>query len=150
MLSATTCEAPEIGDLSDNEDELVKQVILLVKSTSDWGRRGTDYFCRLGYALAKLKMMYFKTCSICVERKSDMFTILSCERCAKASDSSVFFEVATKATTYKKDYINFLIRAAGLYVEFPKFKLTVWNSTDLKKYMAYLPGKMEGDKNIWM
>lgn len=138
--------------LPDDKDQLLQEVIMICGATTEWGRRGTYYFYHLGYAIAKLKLMYFEKCLICANSNSAMFDILSCERCAKmkASDSKTFFDIVLKATSYKKEYINFLIRAACLYTKFPKLQLTQWNSTDLRKYMSYLCAKVEAEKDFWV
>lgn len=150
--STTKIVECDVDKLSDDKEQLLQQVTEILGATIELGRRGTHCFYRLGYALAKLKLLHFKKCAICIERNSILFDVLSCERCAKmkGSSSKAFIDIAMKATGYKREYINFLIRAASLYTKFPKLKLTQWNCADLKKYMAYLRAKIEVEIDFWI
>ena len=140
-------------NLPTDKNQLLKYVQSVAKEVENYKRQGWEYFGGLGYALAKLKHIYFTVCFICKHdnvRSTDMFAILSCKRCTKASNGNTFFEDVCKKVTYDKGYINFLITVAALVDKFPKVMQTPYNSAELKKYMVYLPERMANDKHIWL
>ena len=115
-------------------------------------RWGTLYYDDLGYALAKLKRTYYTVCDICKKDKADMFCIVSCGRCAKASQGNTFFQDVSKilGVEYSKSHINFLIQISGICCTFSMFKCAVWAISDVKKYIAYLKPQLEEDSNTWL
>ena len=155
LESASTDTTTEpITELSDEKKELLEQLSKLSKEIENYKRKGTEHYLRFGLAIAKLKRMYFKLCSICIENNPDVYSVLSCRRCTKASHGNTFFndlKSDTNLGSYSKGYLNFLITFAGLCKEYPKFQQTKWDVKGLKKYIfSYLPIQLEKDKHIWI
>jgi hypothetical protein len=136
--------------LPDDKKELLEEIVKIDVKVTEYKRRGWQYFAEFGYALAKLKHMYFKTCFLCKSQNLDMFSVLSCKRCVKASNGNTFFTDVKKRVDHENAHINFLITVAGLTTKFPKLVHTPYNSGELKKYMTYLPDQLTKDKHIWI
>lgn len=136
--------------LADNEDLLLKQVIEKYELIELWKRRGTVCHYKLGVVLSTLKYMYYKEKRCLKHDESDMYTVLECATCGKINKVAGFFNSVCETIGYKKDYINFLIKVAGLITKFPKLKLTKWNPEKMKKHMVYLVDRLVIDKDIWI
>jgi hypothetical protein len=144
-------EAPE---LSNDKTNLGKQLKEIDKNINYRKCSDTEYHAVYGYALAKLKFQYFTVCNICQSCNRDMFTVLSCKRCVKASNSNhkAFINDVKNLDLqvgYCSDYINFFISLAGLCTKFPNFKKIPWNSAKIKKFMPYWADQLELDKHVW-
>jgi hypothetical protein len=113
----------------------------------------TEHYYRSGFILAKLKFKYMNKCKKC-ESQSDMFVIVSCKGCVKASKVDTFFQdvkqlqLEKMEKTQSPDYINFFIRFSGLCAKDPSFRQITWNSTKLKKFMSPLVKQLKADKAI--
>jgi len=136
--------------LADNRQDLLEQVLQIDSNIQNYKRAGWLHYEHFGIALAKLKRMYFTACSHCKSKNPDMFEILSCLKCAKASNGNTFFKDLEQKIDYTPGYINYLIRIAALSAKYPKLKLTPWNFSLLSKYITYLPDQMEKDKHLWV
>ena len=148
----------KIQELPEDEQLLLDEIKKICEDVRHLARIGTAYYYHLGYALAKLKIMYVEECSICRETSHDsqlsqetrMFAILSCQRCCKRGRGTKhFFDITKEELRYKKAYINFLIRAAKLITKYPKLRYIQWNANDMKKFMTYLEGYLEKDGTFW-
>ena len=110
-------------------------------------------YARLGHAYATLKRMYFNVCTICLPTNADMYYVLSCLRCAKASRKNSFLNDLKShidLATYSMSYINFLITVASLCDKYPQFLKTPWDTGELNKYIYdYLPVKLEAERPFW-
>jgi len=105
-----------------------------------------------GYALAKLKDMYFTKC-VPHTNETNIFDVLKCKGCTKVSNGNTFFKdlkkLNLKSIDVVEDNINFFVRFAGLCVLYPKFKLIPWNSTKIKQYMVFLGPQLQVDEVMW-
>jgi len=111
----------------------------------------TEHYFFYGYALAKLKFQYYAKCSICT---LDVFVMLSCKRCSAASKKQHMLYINNMKNLklkeeYCQDYINFLIRFAGLCCKSPKLKKIPCEPNKIKKYIGYLSEQLDIDQNIW-
>jgi len=152
-IADTTLESPDGPtelQLSNSKEEALNQEVNINKELKNYLRRGWEYYGRFGLALAQSKYLYFDTCFQCKPLNPDIFTVLSCNKCVKASNGNKFFEdLKLKGVTYSNSYINSLIQIARLGRTFPNVKRTPWNFEKLNKYMSYLPDQMKQDKDIW-
>lgn len=97
----------------------------------------------------------FYVCGECKPQEHlDMFCVVSFGKCARASQGNKFFsdvKAAPNLGNYSRGYLNFLVTFAGLYQKYSKFQKTLWDVTELKKYIFnYLPKRLEQDQDIWM
>jgi len=149
----------EASELSDDNTKLNEQIQEIDNNINCTEYSNTREHVVYGYALAKIKIQYFITCSLCQSQNVDMFTILSCMRCVKASNANhdafmnhvkaLDLKVVKSKKSYDISYINFFIFFAGLCTEFPNFKNIPWNSTKLKKFMSHWYDQLEIDRHIW-
>jgi hypothetical protein len=139
------------AELPNDKQELLVQLTEIKKNMEVYKRWGALYYDDMGYALAKLKRIYYTVCDICKRNEADMFCIISCGRCVKASQGNTFFHdvLGILGVQYSKSHINFLIQVSGLCNDFPKFRCAVWTITDVKKYMPYLRDKIKMELNEW-
>ena len=149
--TASTCQ---VSALSDDRNELIQQLSVLSNEIENYKRAGMQHYFRFGFAIAKLKSLYFKVCDPCKVNNPDMFSVLSCKRCTKKSQGNTFFKDVKNVSTmgnYSNGYLNFLINVASLCCKYPKFQTTPWDVAGLKKYLSnYLPDQLEKDKHIWI
>ena len=146
-LSATFNQMNQ--ELSSDKVVLQKQILEIHNEIECYKRRGTQYYGKLGYALAKLKSLYLKPCVSCRTKEATMFEILSCKRCAKSSKSKDFFTEIKAKINYAIPYINFLIKFGGLFVQFKNFKYTNIPLTEVNKHMKCLQKAMSKDSDFW-
>ena len=93
--------------LSDNKEKLFEQLIDLDNNIKNYNKTGWNYYEPFSYALAKLKRMYFIACFQCKPMNPDMFHILSCPKCVKASNGNNFFQDLKKHNIiYADGHIN--------------------------------------------
>ena len=136
-------------ELSSDKVVLQKQILEIHNEIECYKRRGTQYYGKLGCALAKLKSLYLKSCANCRTNQANMFQILSCKRCAKSCKSKDFFaEIKTKIN-YTNAHINFLIKFGGLCSQFQKFNYVSLSLTEVKKHMKNLQKAMSEEPNFW-
>ena len=147
---STAYQALSKEQLSNDKNRLLEQVKSICIAVESYKRQGWEHFVSLGYALATLKRLYFTVCFQCKPLNPDMFVILSCKKCVKASNGNTFFADVEKKIDYDKGHINFLITVAGLATKFRKLMQTPYNSGELKKYMVYLPDQLKQDRHIWI
>jgi hypothetical protein len=140
------------ANLPNDKQELLVQLTEIKKNTEVYKRWGVLYYDDMGYTLAKLKRTYYTLCDTCKKNEADMFCIVSCGRCVKASQGNTFFHDVLEilGVQYSKSHINFLIQIASICNTFSMFKYAVWTISDVKKYIAYLKPKMKEDHTIWV
>ena len=92
-INSETININEKGALFD----AIKQLDISVKSFN-W-KKLEDYIS-LGYILYKLKILYVKKCTKCLDNDESDF--MTCKRCISLSDSKGFFADVKKIVDYSK------------------------------------------------
>ena len=136
-------------ELSSDKAVLQQQIFEIHKEIERYKCRGTQYYGKLGCALAQLKFLYLKPCAECTKNQATMFEILCCKRCAQSSKTKDFFAEIKTRLKYTISHINFLIKFGRLCFQFPKFKYMNISLTEVNKYMKYLPKAMSKDIDFW-
>jgi hypothetical protein len=103
----------------------------------------TEFNCILGLELANQKLMYFKDkCDKCSRYKEsgDEYVIFECSscKCKPGNNCDEFVKRYIDKLRCKKDWINFLIKLARLYMRYPKIKYSTMPLDDVKRYMKDL------------
>ena len=136
--------------LSKSKEELL-QIVLELDADNVYEKNGWIYYGQRGLAFGILKYKYFLLCFDCKSNNPDMFYVLACKKCAKASNGNTFFADLKASGVDRADgYINFQIKIGGLLKKFPNLKFARFNYEKLNKFMKYLPNQLEKDKRIWI
>ena len=144
--------AIESYQLANDEDESAKKIDDLIQLIHNTKRRLTEYNCILGQELANRKLMCYKDkCSDCSSQMLDMYVVFECASCKRKNceTTSAFVKQYEKKLNCNKDWINFLIKLARLYMKYPKVKYSTMPLDKIKNYMKDLWELMSRDSEEW-
>jgi len=111
----------EAHRLAANEAQSVQNINYLLSLLKGTKRKVTEYNCILGKELANRKLMCYKNkCFTCSQLTIDCYGVFQCAVCNRKHID--FFQQFAEKLNCKKDWINFLIKLARLYMLYPKIK----------------------------
>jgi hypothetical protein len=98
----------------------------------------TEFNCILGLELANQNLTYFKDkCDKCSRRNGsgDEYAVFECSscKCKPGNNCKEFVKRYKDKLDCKKDWINFLIKLARLYMRYPKIKYSTMPLDDVKR-----------------
>ena len=132
---------------------VLKKLEELISAIKDHKSKGMQYYCQLGTELAIYKRLNFTLCLKHGVGEEDMYKVLDCKNCIKASAASgvnAKIKSVIKKIGYSKSHINFLIAMSKLCKVYPKFKYNSMSLDQIKTHRSYLWARIEEDKNDWM
>ena len=129
---------------------VLKKIQELISAIKDHKSKGMQYYCQLGTELAKYKRLNFTLCLKHGVGEEDMYKVLECKNCIKASGVNTKIKAVIKKIGYSRSHINFLIAMSKLCKDYPKFKYNSISLDQIKTHRSYLWTRIEKNKHDWL